>query len=58
MCEFVLNVVDVAELDPKKKKGLEDYLERRKKELETKLSSVNKALEVIKGRAKRARRKK
>jgi hypothetical protein len=53
MCEFVTNVVDVEKLDPQKKKGLADYLERRKKELETKLSSVNKALEAIKGRGKR-----
>jgi len=53
MCEFVLNVVDVEELDPKKKKRLADYLERRKKELETKLRSVNKALDAIEGRGKR-----
>lgn len=56
MCEFVINVVDVEKLDAKKKKGLEDYLERRKKELETKLSSVNKALKVIKGTGKKPKR--
>jgi hypothetical protein len=50
MCQFVLKVCDVEELDPKKKKELTDYLEQRKKELETKLSSVNRALDAVKGR--------
>jgi hypothetical protein len=50
MCDFVLNVVDVEHLDPRKKQELKDYLERRKRELETKLHSVDRALNAIEGR--------
>jgi hypothetical protein len=50
MCQFVLNVCDVENLDSNKKRELTDYLERRKQELETKLSSVNRALDAVKGR--------
>ena len=30
MCQFVLNVCDVGELDPKKRKELTDYLEHER----------------------------
>jgi hypothetical protein len=55
MCQFVLNVCDVDNLVPNKKKELTDYLEGRKKELETKLSSVTRALDAVKGRGSPAR---
>jgi hypothetical protein len=56
MCRYLLNIVDVETLDPTRKRRLTNYLERRKKELETKLSSVNQALQVVKRRAKKRRR--
>jgi hypothetical protein len=56
MCKYLLNIVDVETLDPRRKRRLTSYLERRKKELETKLSSVNQALQVVKRRAKKRRR--
>jgi len=55
MCQFVIDVCDVDNLDPKKKQDLTDYLEARKKELETKLGSVNRALDAVKGRGSPAR---
>ncbi len=56
MCEFVVNVVDVENLDAKKKKWLMNYLERRKKELETSLGSVNEALKKVKSTHKKRKR--
>lgn len=56
MCKYLLNIVDVETLDPTRKRRLTSYLERRKKELETKLSSVNQALRVVKRRAKKRKR--
>jgi hypothetical protein len=57
MCRYLLNIVDVETLDLKRKRTLTKYLERRKKELETSLNSVNQALKVVKRRrAKKVRR--
>jgi hypothetical protein len=57
MCRYLLNIVDVETLDPRRKRTLTNYLERRKKELETSLNSVNQALKVVKRRrAKKVRR--
>jgi prefoldin subunit 5 len=55
MCRYLLNIVDVRTLDPKRKRALTNYLKRRKKELETSLNSVNQALKVVKRRAKKVR---
>jgi ABC-type molybdate transport system ATPase subunit len=56
VCRYLLNIVDVETLDSSRKRRLTNYLERRKKELETKLSSVNQALQVVKRRAKKRKR--
>ena len=50
MCAYLLKIVDVRTLDPKRKRALMDYLKRRKKELEKSLNSVNQALQAVEKR--------
>ena len=47
MCRYLLNIVDVRTLDPKRKRALTNYLASRKKELEKSLNSVNQALQAV-----------
>jgi hypothetical protein len=57
MCRYLLNIVDVRTLDPKRKRALTNYLKSRKKELEKSLDSVDQALQAVEKRTtKKVRR--
>jgi hypothetical protein len=56
MCGFVADVVDIEKLSAKQKQALRRELERRKRELQSRMGDLDRAIKAFRKKARPAKR--